>query len=97
MRSRATQLACFLLLLTSLSAAESSARGEQFSIGGHYISVLLRQNAVTARPESPLVRHLNEQAEMQPPFPAVTVRSVWTMRPPAAHSVHTHAVTASRV
>jgi len=97
MRSRATQLACFLLLLTSLSTADASARGEHFSIGGHYISVLLRQNAATARPESPLVRHLNEQAETQLPVPAIVVRSVWTMRPPAAQSVHTHAVTASRV
>ena len=96
MRSRAAQLACLLLLLTSLSAADASARSEQFSIGGHYISALLRQNAATARPESPLVRHLNEQAEAQHPVSAVTIRSVWAMRPPAAHSVHTHAVTASR-
>jgi hypothetical protein len=95
MRSRAVQLACLLLLLTSVGATESSSRGEQFSIGGHYISVLLRQNAATARPESPLVRHLNEQAETQPPFPAVTIRSVWTMRPPAAHSAALHTLTAA--
>lgn len=97
MRSRAAQLACFLLLLTSLSAADASARGEQFSLGGHYIATLLRHNAATAPLQSPLVRHLNQQAEVTPPVAQVIIRSVWAMRPPAAHTAHTHAVTASAV
>lgn len=91
MRLRTAQLACLLLLLTSMGAAERSARDVSFSIGGHYIAQLLLQNAPADPLETPLSRSLEAPAIIAP---ATTVATIaWTMRPPSAHSVRVQAVT----
>lgn len=91
MRIRAAQLACLLLLLSSVGAAEASARRADYSLGGHYITELLQQAGV-AQIESPLSRQLDAQ-EAPATYVAHSVRSAWTMRPPAAHCIQVHAVT----
>lgn len=94
MRSRAAQLACLVLLLTSLSAADGSARAEQFSVGGHYVSVLLQQTAAATCAESPLALLFWQQAKALPVASLMIVRSAWDVRPPAMQSAHVQAVTA---
>jgi hypothetical protein len=91
MRLRTAQLACLLLLLASMGATERSARGADFSIGGHYISSLLRQNAAADPIETQLSRRIDEPASQAPLSTLETI--AWTMRPPSAHSVRVQAVT----
>jgi hypothetical protein len=91
MRLRTAQLACLLLLLTSMGAAESSARDINFSIGGHYVAQLLLQNAPADLIETPFSRSLETPAVIAPPATVATI--AWTMRPPSAHSVRVQAVT----
>jgi hypothetical protein len=91
MRLRTAQLACLLLLLTSMGAAERSSRAADFSIGGHYISSLLRQNATADPIETQLSRRIDEPAPHIPLSPFAN--AAWTMRPPSAHSVRVQAVT----
>ena len=95
MRTRAAQLACLLLLLTSVSAAESTARRAEFSLGGHYIGMLLLQSAAVAPPESPLSRQLDEEEAAALPAAPLAARTSSPSRPAAAHCVRVHSVTGS--
>jgi hypothetical protein len=96
-RFRAVQLACLLLLLTSIGAAERPMHGAESALGNRYISVLLLHRASVSRPDTPLSRRLEEATPVEPTsFPEFS-RTVWTMRPPSAHSVLVHAVTGSGV
>ena len=57
MRLRAVQLACLVLLLSSLSAAKGATlRSGEFGLGGHYISTLLAQDHATTADEATLDR-----------------------------------------
>ena len=97
MRSRAAQLACLVLLLTSLSAADGSARAQQFSVGGHYVSILLQQTAAAACAESPLTLLAYHRVDALPVASRMIARSVWSVRPPEAQSAHVQVVTAFRI
>jgi hypothetical protein len=95
MRIRAAQLACLLLLLTSVGAANASTRRVDFSLGGHFVSQLLQTTATTG---SEIPSSLQQAAEKTATQTSITVsRAVWTMRPPAAHSIQVHAVTGSGI
>ncbi len=97
MRNRVAKLACLLLLLTSIGAADASTRRGEFSLGGHYIGLLMMQSAAAAHVDSPLSLRLDSDEAMAPPVSTAIVRFAWTMRPPSAQSVHMHAVTSSGV
>ena len=97
MRLRATQLATLILLLATLGVAESSTLHDgTLRLGSHYAASLRAQDdaGITA---------LNTRLDRATAFgPANHVASsyvafAWTMRPPAAHSLHVHAVTASHI
>ena len=97
MRHRALHLAGLLLLLTTLSSAETATlRDGRPAFGAHYISVLLAQQeaatatqtSFTAGDSNPLLLALRADDLAQ-------YNATWTMRPPSAHSVSLHAVTGS--
>ena len=92
MRNRVAQLACLLLLLTSVSAADASTRRHEFSLGSHYIGMLM-QNAVAAHIDSPLSRQFDSEEDAAPLAAPAPLPTVFDMRPPAAHSALVHAVT----
>jgi len=94
MRRRAIHLASLLLLLASLGVAESSTlRDGDLSLGAHYISVLLaQQEAAHSLRADRNPGHINELALDLPAAALAGYRSVWTVRPPAAHSLLQHAV-----
>jgi hypothetical protein len=97
MRNRVAQLACLLLLLTSVSAADASTRRREFSLGSHYISVLM-QNAAAVHIDSPILRQFDSDENAAASLTTSAPRpSAFAMRPPAAHSVHVHAVTGSGI
>ena len=80
MRLRNRHLACLLLLLSSLSAADArSLRSGELTLGGRYISTLLCQTAAAAAIAKPLAEHT----------------APWTMRPPALHTATLHATTST--
>ena len=95
MRIRAIHLASVLLLLASLGAAERSAlRDGDFSIGGHYISILLGQDrgGISIQPEFDASG--GDALALDLPVASLARhRAVWTMRPPSAHSMELQAVT----
>jgi hypothetical protein len=98
MRLRNRHLACLLLLLSSLSAADArSLRSGDLTLGGRYISTLLCQSAV-AIIAKPLAEHTappKTEAFVLAPASRALHAAVWTMRPPAEHTAALHAVTSS--
>ena len=97
MRLRNRHLACLLLLLSSLSAADARAlRSTDLTLGGRYISMLLSQSAASAVAAQPLAHHaLASKTEAFASADRALHAAVWTMRPPAAQTATLHAVTAS--
>ncbi len=97
MRLRTRHLACLLLLLSSLSAAEgSSMRSADLSAGGRYISMLLSQRAAVAtaaQPIAPGTASYKIEASPLPPASLTQQTIAWTMRPPAAHTAALQAAT----
>ena len=97
MRRRALHLASLLLLLASLGVADgSSLRDGDLSLGAHYITVLLaRQQAIQTSGEPRTPGHCNQLSLALPATALAGSRSVWTLRPPAAHSLLQQAVSGS--
>ncbi len=99
MRRRALHLASLLLLLASLGAAEASALREgDLSAGGRYISMLLSQRAAASVAAEPLTQHAASYKIAAFALPAAeraTQAAVWTMRPPAAHTLALQAAASS--
>ena len=97
MRLRNCHLACLLLLLSSLSAADArSLRSGDLTLGGRYISSLLIHSAgaaVSAEPHAQSIIAKQTEALILPPASRSLHLAVWTMRPPAAHTARLHAVT----
>ncbi len=98
MRRRALHLASLLLLLATLGAAEGSVRDGDLSLGAHYITVLLAQQEALHSPGEPHTAARGHLLALALPAAALAEsRSVWTVRPPAAHSLLQHAVTGSNL
>ena len=99
MRLRNRHLACLLLLLSSLSAADArSLRSGELTLGGRYISTLLCQTAAAAAIAKPLAEHTAPaptEAFVLPPASRALHTAAWTMRPPAQHTAALHAATSS--
>jgi hypothetical protein len=96
MHRRALHLASFLLLLSTLGMAESAATcSGDHSLGAHYISVLLAQHEAAALAEATERTDTILVATELPATSLAQVKTPWTMRPAAAHSVMLHAVTGS--
>ena len=95
MRIRAIHLASVLLLLASLGAAEGSAlRDGDFSIGGHYISILLGQDRGGISLQTEFDASSDDALALDLPVASLALhRAVWTMRPPSAHSMKLQAAT----
>ena len=98
MRLRNRHLACLLLLLSSLSAADARGlRSADLTLGGRYISTLLSQSTAALIAE-PLAEHAappRTATLVLPPASRALHLAVWTMRPPAEHTTALHAFTSS--
>lgn len=96
MRFRAAHLACFMLLLSFLGAADAQALARGRSLGtAHSISVLL-QAGLAAMPSRTASR--SAAAGMQPALPGSPLahtQPAWTLQPPVAQSIQQHAVSGS--
>jgi hypothetical protein len=94
---RNRHLACLLLLLSSLSAADTRAlRSTDLTLGGRYISSLLIQSAAAAVSAEPLAEDTatrTTEVFVLAPAARVLHTAAWTMRPPAAHTAALHAAT----
>jgi hypothetical protein len=100
MRLRTRHLACLLLLLSSLSAAEgSTTRSADLSAGGRYISMLLSQRAAAATVQAqPIVADTASykiEAFALTPASRSQQTAAWTMRPPAEHTTALQATTST--
>jgi len=97
MHRRALHLASLLLLLTTLGIADgSTSRDGDYSLGAHYITVLLAQQDAAAVAHTSFDPASNGRVDTALPATSLAqVNTAWTMRPAAAHSVSTHAVTGS--
>jgi len=97
MRLRAIHLASVLLLLASLGVAEgSSSRNGDYSLGAHYISVLLAQHEAAASIQAPRNEFASESLNLDLPTDELAhYRNPWTVAPPSAHTSSLHAVTGS--
>jgi len=97
MRLRALHLAGILLLLASLSGTEASAqRPGDYTLGGHYIGVLLAHDQASTTTVAALSLRPRDAATLDLPTAQLARhRTIWTMRPAAAHSVSLHEVTGS--
>lgn len=100
MRLRNRHLACLLLLLSSLSAADArSLCSGDLTLGGRYISNLLIQSAAASAIADPLAQ-IAQSATAQrtesfflSPASRAAHFATWTMRPPAAQTARLHAIT----
>jgi hypothetical protein len=98
MRLRNRHLACLLLLLSSLSAADiRGLRSTDLTLGGRYISTLLSQGAIAiiAEPHAEHAAPPKADAFVLPPAARVLNAAAWTMRPPALQAAALHAATSS--
>jgi len=99
MRLRNRHLACLLLLLSSLSAADARAlRSTDLTLGGRYISTLLCQSAAAAIIAKPLAEHIappRTDAFVLAPASRALHAAAWTMRPPAHHTAALQIFTSS--
>jgi hypothetical protein len=102
MRLRNRHLACLLLLLSSLSAADARGlRSTDLTLGGRYISTLLSQSAaaagygIDAKPPAEQTAPHKTEAFVLAPASRALHTAVWTMRPPAQHTAALQAVTSS--
>jgi hypothetical protein len=95
MKFRPHHLACLILLLSSLSSAEASLRRTgDFTLGGHYISLLLAQDHAATCSEAALAPRARDLSLLALPGASLAHhRTAWTMRPPSAHSLELQAVT----
>ena len=95
MKFRPRHLACLILLLSSLSGAEGSLlHTGDFSLGGHYIGMLLAQDHDGIRSEVALAPRTRDLSHLVLPLALVAQhRPAWTLRPPSAHSMQLQAVT----
>ena len=97
MRLRNRHLACLLLLLSSLSAADARAlRSTDLTLGGRYISTLLCQTAAAAIIAKPLAEHTapaRTATFVLAPASRALHTAAWTMRPPAQHTAALQAFT----
>ena len=97
MRIRAQHLASLLLLLACLGVAENaSLRTPDAYLRGQGIAMLLGQDATGSASVSSLgsrVSSLNEAALTTADHAHLS--SVWTLRPPSAHSIARHSVSGS--
>ena len=94
MRFRALHLAGILLLLTTLGTAEAAPRHSGYTFGAHYLGILIAQEQAAAASENALRTAPGRPSTLAlPPHSAAHYSLTWTMRPPAAHSLHTQAVT----
>jgi hypothetical protein len=97
MRLRTRHLACLLLLLSSLSAADASGlRSGDLTLGGRYISMLLSQRAAATTAVQPIAADTASykiEAFALPPASLCQHTAAWTMRPPAAHTAALQAAT----
>ena len=94
MKFRPRHLACLILLLSSLSGAEGSLlHAGDFSLGGHYIGMLLAQDDAI-RSEAAVAPNARDLSHLDLPIALVAQhRPAWTLRPPSAHSMQLQAVT----
>jgi hypothetical protein len=101
MRLRAVQLACLVLLLSSMSAAKGTTlRSGEFGLGGNYISRLLaHDHASSAAADNATLRaQLDDTRTTEIPATAEAhVRIAWAMRPPALHTAAVRAFTGTEV
>jgi hypothetical protein len=97
MRFRSRHLACLLLLLATLGAAESnSQRDTSLTAGGRYISLLLSQRraaAAVAEPNPESAASYKVEATPLPSSSRALHTAAWTMRPPSAHTAALQAAT----
>jgi len=97
MRLRALHLAGILLLLASLSGTEGSAqRLGDYTVGGHYIGVLLAHDQSANPTEAALSLRTRDASLRNLPTAQLSHhRAPWTMRPAAAQAISLQAVTGS--
>jgi hypothetical protein len=83
-----------------MSAARGTTlRSGEFGLGGNYISRLLAHDraANAATDEAHRAQLDDTRATAMPATAEAHARTVWTMRPPAAHSSAVHAFTGDAV
>jgi hypothetical protein len=88
-------LACLIILLSSLSSADASMpQTTDFTVGGHYIGMLLaREQAALAAEPIPEPRS-RDLSHLDLPIALVAQhRPAFAMRPPSAHSMQLQAAT----
>jgi hypothetical protein len=95
---RTRHLACLVLLLSTLGAAQANASSSRRGFYGDRISALLYRNAVDAHNEHlaqiPAASAVDPETLLIPaPALVAAFHSTWTMRPPAAHSAAIFAAT----
>ena len=98
MRLRAIQLACLVLLLSSMGAARGTRlRSGEFGVGGNYIATLLAQDHAAANRATLSAVLDNTRSAAVPAAALAHARIAWTMRAPALHTAAVHAFTGTEV
>jgi len=94
-RLRASHFACVLLLISTFGAAQGSTlQGSRAGLRGQYMHALLQQGAATVVSEPAFPDRAAGGFKSGLPVASIAqARTVWTMRPPSAHSTGLAAVT----
>jgi hypothetical protein len=88
---RTRHFACFLLLLSTLGAAQAQEPAQSLACCGHAIAMLLPRGAAGNHATQSF--NAAPVTVASPNLPLASLRTIWTVRPPLAHSMTVHAVT----
>jgi hypothetical protein len=88
-------LACLIILLSSLSGAEASVlHTGDFTVGGHYVGMLLAREQAALATEPIPTPGSRDLSHLELPVALVTQhRPAFATRPPSAHSMQLQAAT----
>ncbi|MGC2659008.1 MAG: hypothetical protein WA324_13700 [Bryobacteraceae bacterium] len=90
---RTRHFACLLLLISTLGIAQAQVAAPSLRCCAHTIALLLQQRGAARNHVTQSFNAARVTAATAQNLPLASLRTIWAVRPPSAHSMTVHAVT----
>jgi hypothetical protein len=90
---RTRHFACLLLLISTLGIAQAQAPAPSLRCCGQTVALLLQQRGASRNHGTQSFNAAHVTAAMAQNLPLASLRTIWAVRPPSAHSMTVHTVT----